>query len=177
MLEDLEEARRVLEVVYKNAGKPEYYLMRVRWKPRCLLGLGELWLQSGDADKAESFLSELVEHQWTDQFPYKKYQVRAHRLKGQILSARDQPDRAEAEMRRALTEAKELSNPTQLWKTHQTMGNLLLKQGKNDGARAEFQSAVNVIHNIAEDLTDLTLKEGYLQSKPIQELLAQAEGR
>ena len=56
------------------------------------------------------------------------------------------------------------------------MGNLLLKQGKNDEARAEFQAAVNVVHGIGEDLTDLALKEGYLQSKPIQELLAQAEG-
>jgi tetratricopeptide (TPR) repeat protein len=176
MTENLQKAREYLELVYENVKKPEYFIAKARWKPRCLLGLGKLWLQVGDMDKAESFLSELSEHQWTDKFPYKKYQVRAWCLRSDILTARGQLDEAETELNRALTQAKQLGNPTQLWKTHQAAGNLLLKQGRSKKARAEFQTALKIVQGIAEGLTDAALKEGYLQSDPIQKLFSQAEG-
>jgi tetratricopeptide (TPR) repeat protein len=138
--------------------------------------LGELWLQTGDADKAESFLSELVEHQWTDKFPYKKYQVRAWRLRSDILSARGRMKEAEIELTRALTQVNQLGNPILLWKTHQAVGNLLLKRGKHKDAKAQFQTALKVVQGIAEGLTDVALKEGYLQSEPAQRLVSLAQG-
>jgi class 3 adenylate cyclase/tetratricopeptide (TPR) repeat protein len=176
MTGDVQKARENLKLVYDNINNPAYYHVRTRWKPRCLLGLGELWLQTGDADKAESFLTELFEHQWTDKFPYKKYQVRAWRLRSDILSARGRMKDAEIELTRALTQANQLGNPTLLWKTHQAVGNLLLKRGKNKDAKAQFQTALKVVQNIAEGLTDRALEEGYLQSDPIQELISQAQG-
>jgi tetratricopeptide (TPR) repeat protein len=176
MTGDVQKARENLELVYDNTNNPAYFYVRTRWKPRCLLGLGELWLQTGDADKAESFLSELFEHQWTDKFPYKKYQVRAWRLRSDILSARGRMKEAEIELTRALTQVNQLGNPTLLWKTHQAVGNLLLKRGKNKDAKAQFQTALKVVQDIAEGLTDLALEEGYLQSDPIQELISQAQG-
>jgi class 3 adenylate cyclase/tetratricopeptide (TPR) repeat protein len=175
MTGNLQKAQEYLELVYENAKNPEYYFVRARWKPRCLLGLGELWIQAGDTDKAESFLTELIEHQWTDKFPYKKTQIRAWRLRSHILSTRGQVEEAETELNRALTQAKQLGNPTQLWLTHQALGKLLLQQGKDRDARAEFQIALKVVQGIAEGLTDTALKEGYLQSNPIQELFSQAK--
>jgi tetratricopeptide (TPR) repeat protein len=174
--ENIQKARDNLELVYDNARNPAYYFGQTRWKPKCLLGLGELWLQTGDTDKAESFLSELFEHQWTDKFPYKKYQVRAWRLRSDILSARGQIQEAETELNRAPGQAMQMGNPTLLWKTHQAAGNLLLKQGRSKEARAEFQTALKVVKGIAESLTDAALKEGYLQSEPIQKLFSQVEG-
>jgi tetratricopeptide (TPR) repeat protein len=138
--------------------------------------LGELWLQAGNTDKAESFLSELFDHQWIDKFPYKKYQVRAWCLRSNILLARGRLKKAETELIRAHTQAKLLGNPTVLWKTHQALANLLLNKGKSDEAKVEFQAALKVVQGIAEGLTDRELKESYLQSNPIQELFSKAEG-
>ena len=175
MTGDWQKAREYLELVYANAKKPEYFFVKSRWMPRCLLRLGKLWLQAGDTDQAEFFLSELFEHKWIDKFPYKKYQVRAWRLKSDILSAKNQMEEAETELNRALTQAKQLNNPTQLWLTHQALGNLLLKKGKSKVVRAEFQIALKVVQGIADGLADTALKEGYLQSIPIQELFSQAK--
>jgi hypothetical protein len=77
---------------------------------------------------------------------------------------------------RALTQVNQQSNPTLLWKTNQAVGNLLLRRGKNKDAKAQFQTALKVVQDIAKGLTDGALKEGYLQSDPIQELLSQAQG-
>jgi len=175
MTGDRKKAQEHLELVYENMRNPEYNFGRTRWKPRCLLRLGELWLQAGDTDKAESFLSELIEHQWTDQFPYMKYKVLAYRLRGQILATRGQIEEAEVELHRVLTLAQKLGNPTELWKTHQALGAMLLSQSKGEEARAEFHAALEVVQGIAEGLTDAALKEGYLQSHPIKELASQAE--
>ena len=63
-----------------------------------------------------------------------------------------------------------------LWNTHQALGNLLLKQDKREEARRAFQAAVKVVQGLAEDLTDLELKEGYLKSEPVQKLVSLAQG-
>ena len=176
MKEDLQKARKYLELVYENASQPEYYFVRSRWKPRCLLGLSELWLHMENTDKSKSFLTELFEHGWTDGFPYKKYQVRAWCLRGQILSAKGRFNKAAIELCRALSQAQELGNPTVLWKTYQAVGNMLLKQGKREDARSAFQAAVKIVQGLAEDLTDAELKEGYLKSEPIRKLVSLAQG-
>jgi class 3 adenylate cyclase/tetratricopeptide (TPR) repeat protein len=177
MTGDVKKARENLELVYESAKNPAYYLGRTRWYPRCLLGLGELWLQKGEMDKAEGFLSELFEHLWTHKFPYKKYQVRAWHLRSNILSEKRHMADAETELNRALGLAMQLGNPTLLWKIHQAAGKLLFKQGRSKEAKAEFQTAVKIVHGIAEGLADAALKEGYLQSDPIQKLFLQAKKR
>ena len=125
-------------MLHEIANKSEYYFVRSRWKRHGLLSLSEFWLQMGDIDIAESFLTELFEHGWTDGFPYKKYQVRARRFRGQNLSAKGRFQKAEIELRRALLQATALGNPTVLWKTYQALGNLLLKQDKKEDARKAF---------------------------------------
>jgi tetratricopeptide (TPR) repeat protein len=176
LTKDMEKSREQLELVYDDSQKPEYFFIRARWKARCLLALGEYWVEAGDIDQAELFLVELKEHKWTDSYPYKKYQVRARRLKGLILSARGLFDEAAAELKKAISQAGGLGNPTHLWKSHEVLGDVLLSEGKNEEARAEFQAAMKVVQGIAEGLTDTVLKEDYLKSKPIQKLFSKAEG-
>jgi predicted negative regulator of RcsB-dependent stress response len=157
--------------VYENAKKPEYYFGRSRWKPRCLLGLSELWLQKGDVDKAGAFLAKLSEDEWTYGFPYRKYQVRATRLRGQILSAKGRYNEAETKLHLALSQAKALGNPTVTWHAYQALGNLLLKQNKRQEALSAYQAAVKVVQGLAEKLTDEELKDGYLKSEPVRNLI------
>jgi hypothetical protein len=174
---EFKKALEHLDLVYANSLKPEYFFVRARWKPRCIITLGELWLKQGDPNKAQAYLEEVIAHEWINKFPFKKYQVRAGRLQGNIFAAQGELDAAETELNRTLSLASELGNSTQIWKTHQAMGKLLLRRGKSEDGRAELQAASKVIEGIAEGLTDAALKEGYLQSEPIQELFSQAEGR
>ncbi len=173
---ELQNALEYYESVYQNVRKPEFFLARWRWKPRCLLGLGELRLQRGDLSKAQSYLNEVIEHGWVHKFPYKKYQVRSGRLLGNIDAAQGKFDEAQTELQQALKLAEQLGNPTQLWKTCQALGNLFFKQGKADQAGTQYRNALKIVQGIAEDLTDPELKEEFLQSKQIREVFVQAEG-
>ena len=148
---------------------------RQRWLPRCLQALGELWLARSEPARAQGFLDEVRAHQWTDKFPYKKYQLRAGRLQGNIFSAQGKDKEAEAEFKKALKRAEELGNPTQLWRTRQALGNLYHKQGKAKQAQTQYRATLKVVEGIASGLTDPELKEGFLNSAPIREVFAQAE--
>ena len=175
MMKKYKNALENLEVVYDNAQNPEYYLARWRWKPRCLLGFVETWLVLGDIDKAEIYLSELTDNLWLNEFPYKKYQVNTWRLRSQLLLKNNHFQDAEIEMSRALSQAKQLENPTLLWKTHQALGKLYLKLDKVKEAKSEFQKAIRIVNDIADGLTKSDLKMEYLQSETIQELSDEAK--
>jgi tetratricopeptide (TPR) repeat protein len=171
---EIEAALEHLELVYENARKPEYFYVQARWLPRCLLTLAELWLHQEDLPKAQAFLDEAIDHGWIDKFPYKKYRVRAGRLRGNILAAEGSHQEAEAELKKALALAKKLGNPTQLWRTQQALGNLYQRQDKAKQAQTQYKAALKVVQGMADGLTDQELKDGFLTSEPIREVFAQA---
>ena len=175
MMKKSKEALVNLEMVYNNAQNPEYYLARWRWKPRCLLCLAETWLVLGNFDKAEIYFSEIIEDLWLNKFPYKKYQINTRRLRSQLLLKNNQFKKAEIELNRALFQAKQLKNPTLLWKTRQSLGRLYLKLDKVKEAKSEFQNAIRIVNDIAAELTKSDLKMRYLQSETIQELFNDAK--
>ena len=168
-------AREYFEAVFQNIGNVDFFLARTRWKPRCLLGLGELWLRLGDLDKAEAFLADMDAHGFTAQFPFKKHQIRAARLRAGILAARNETDAAIETLKTALGSARSYANPTQLWKTHVALGDLLAENGKESQARPYYAAARTVVESVADGLTDPTLKGGFLQASPIRAVLSKAQ--
>jgi tetratricopeptide (TPR) repeat protein len=94
-----------------------------------------------------------------------------------VLLAQGQGAQAEAAFTRALTLAREIGNPPQLWKTYQALGTLYEWQADLERARAAYQSAMDVIDEVAERLQDQEIQRIFLAARPVQEIrerLAQA---
>jgi tetratricopeptide (TPR) repeat protein len=98
----------------------------------------------------------------------RKNLVKGWRLKGQALLAQGQREEAEAALARALTIAREIGNPPQLWKTSQALGALYESQADLEHARAAYQSAMDVIDGVAERLQDQELRRIFLAARPVQ---------
>ncbi|MEE8435718.1 MAG: tetratricopeptide repeat protein [bacterium] len=171
---ELKRSLEHLNLVYRNSKKPAYFFVRARWKPRCLLALGEWHLLDGNPAKAQRFLSEVREQEWVDKFPFKKYQVRGGRLQGNIFASQGKYKEAEAELKRALRRAGALGNPPQLWRTLQALGNLYRQQEKSRQALTQYRKALKIVRGMADGLTDPELREGFLASGPIREVFALA---
>ena len=175
MLGQFPQALEFLESVYKVAWNPKYAFAQTRWRPRCLLTFGELMLSQRNTEKAHAYLDQAMKDGWIENFPFKKYQVRAGRLQGNIHAAEGKDKEAESELKKALKLAKELGNPTQHWRTAQALGNLHAKQGKDKQAATQYKAVLKVVQGMAGGLTDPELKEGFLNAEPIREVFAQAE--
>jgi len=174
--EDLPQAEEMLKAAYQNASSPAYALARPRWKPKCLIALGELSLKQGNIEECERYLAELDSHGLTDLFPFTKHQVRAGHLKGALLTAKGQPEEAEAELNLALRRAVELEMPAQIWKSHRALGDFYAAQDQAKKAGPHYREALQTIQDIAKNLTDPDLKQNFLESASILELSANAKG-
>jgi class 3 adenylate cyclase/tetratricopeptide (TPR) repeat protein len=165
-------AEQQYEAVAENLGNVDFFLARTRWKPRCLIGLGEVSLARGDVDRAEAFLADLESHGFAARFPFKKHQARAGRLEAGVLAARGRVDAATEVLEAALEIAHSVGNPVQLWKLHVSLGNLLAASGEEQRATSCYANARAVIEDVAGGLRDSALKAGFLAASPIQEVLS-----
>ncbi|MBI4640603.1 MAG: tetratricopeptide repeat protein [Candidatus Tectomicrobia bacterium] len=97
--------------------------------------------------------------------------IKGWRLKGQVFCTQGRLQEAEEALQRALTIAKVLGNPPQLWKTYQALGELYERKGEFGQARSAYGSAVQVIKEVASRLQDQQLKQTFLTARPVQEIL------
>lgn len=151
--------------------------MKWRYSQHLYHSLGELWLTKGNAAQALEFAEECLK--LAEPTMSRKNLVKGWRLKGQALMAQGQREQAEAALARALTLAREIGNPPQLWKTYQALGALYELQADLERARVAYQSALEVIASVAERLQDQELCRTFLAARPVQEIrerLAQAGG-
>ena len=77
-----------------------------------------------------------------------------------------QSDEAEDKLRQALTIAKAIGNPTQLWKTYLTMGRLHTKAKRQQMAEQAFGAAREIVNKIIASLQEPELRTS-LKSYPL----------
>jgi tetratricopeptide (TPR) repeat protein len=173
LLGDLEQAQRYLEKVYRNTqqrGQWGKEWAKWRYAQHLYHSLGELWLTKGDAAQALEFAEECLK--LAEPTMSRKNLVKGWRLKGQALLAQGQGEQAEVALARALTIAREIGNPPQLWKTYQALGALYEWRADPGSARAAYRSAMEVIDGVAARLPNQELRRTFLQAQPVQELRA-----
>jgi tetratricopeptide (TPR) repeat protein len=147
--------------------------MRWRYSMRLFADLGALWLARGDPAKAEGFANESLE--LATRTRSRKNLVRGWRLRGEIALVRHELDQAEGAFRQALAIAREIGNPTQLWKTHAALGNLHAARQRPDAAREAYQAARAVIERVKAGLREPALRES-LASVPAVRRLTELTG-
>src|SRR5262249_23406415 len=180
LLGDLDQAQRYLAKVHRAAqqrGQWGEEWAKWRYMQHLYHSLGELWLTKGDAAQALEFADECLK--LAEPTMSRKNLVKGWRLKGQALLAQGKGKQAQEALSRALTRAREISNPPQLWKTYQALGALYESQADLERARAAYQSAIDVIDEVAERLQDQELQRPFLAARPVHEIrerLAQVGG-
>jgi class 3 adenylate cyclase/tetratricopeptide (TPR) repeat protein len=180
LLGDLEQAQHYLAKVYEDTqqrGQWGEEFMKWRYAQHLYHSLGELWLTRGEAAQALEFAEGCLK--LAEPTMSRKNLVKGWRLKGQALLAQGQGEQAEAALSQALTIGREIGNPPQLWQTYQALGALYESQADFGRARAAYQSAIDVIDEVAARLQDQELKRTFLAARPVQairERLAQAGG-
>jgi class 3 adenylate cyclase/tetratricopeptide (TPR) repeat protein len=151
---------------------PEYCLYRERWLTRMNDLKGKLALERGDLDGAESITNECL--QIAKDWIYKKYEGKAERLMGQILTAREAYEQAEDHLRTALSTLEEVGNPKQLWITHTVLAQLYEKIKRPDLEREQWQAAKVIIDSTADGLQDENLRTTFINAAPVREIIEHA---
>jgi serine/threonine protein kinase/tetratricopeptide (TPR) repeat protein len=131
-------------------------------------------LRQGDLQKAGEYAQGLLDT--ATQHEVHKYIAEAHRLKAQIAVVAGDPTTAETEFSAALDELQRYPAPLTAWRTYADLGRLHLDRSNLDDARSAFTKAANIIHTCAANVTDDGLREIFLNSGAVREVMAGAEG-
>jgi Flp pilus assembly protein TadD len=102
----------------------------------------------------------------------KKIEGRFLRLLGEVQMKRNDSDNAISSIGEAILILKEVGNPRQLWEAHASLALAYEKLRRESDARVQWGAAAEVIHGTANGLSDRNLREGFLNAKPIREILA-----
>ena len=89
-------------------------------------------------------------------------------MKAEIAALRKNEDEAEFAFQQALSTAKVISNPTQLWKTWFSMGKFYGAIGKDEQAQISYRTARDIIDPIKSGLQNPDLRSGFERSSLIR---------
>ncbi|MBW2174227.1 MAG: hypothetical protein JRF64_06220, partial [Deltaproteobacteria bacterium] len=166
---DLKVAKDFFDRVYNIVRDPNTSEMMLwRYSNRLYANLGEFWLAREDTVKAWEFAEQALEI--ARRTNSKKNLAKGWRLEAEIALFNKQWDKAESALKRALTMAQSIGNPTQLWKTYLTMGRLHTEVKRLDMAFQAYQAARTIIEQIQRNLRDPGLRSSLVNSPLIKKI-------
>jgi class 3 adenylate cyclase/tetratricopeptide (TPR) repeat protein len=151
---------------------PDYFRARDRWETRLDFLASLILLQRGNIDQAENRIAKDLEMSRREHA--KKIEGRFLRLLGEVQMKRNESDNAIRSLSEAILILKEVGNPRQLWEAHASLASVYDKLRHGSEAREEWGSAADIIRKTASGLSDQNLREGFLNAKPIRDILAKA---
>jgi class 3 adenylate cyclase/tetratricopeptide (TPR) repeat protein len=165
-LDGAEKLYRVVERIYRAPTPPQIWMLW-RYGQHMLHSYGELLLARGELARALEFADECLAG--AEASRALKNVVKARRLRGQVLGAEGRPDEAERELIVAVDLAREVGNPSQLWKTHAALGDVRrTSQGRTDEALSAYADALAVIDSVGVGLTDAELRHTFSNSPAVR---------
>jgi tetratricopeptide (TPR) repeat protein len=162
------ELRRV-EAIYRSPSPRDRWMLW-RYAQHMLHSYGELHLLRGDGEKAAGYARECIT--LAEKSSALKNVIKGRRLLGRVHAARGNTDDAERELSAALDVARDVSNPTQLWKTYEAIADLCAASGRAAEASAAWSKAASVIDGVASALRDASLRSTFLGSPDVSRILA-----
>ncbi|HVS20963.1 MAG TPA: AAA family ATPase, partial [Pyrinomonadaceae bacterium] len=146
---------------------------RWRYNIRLQAGTCEHWLAQGDLDQASEYAGRLLDV--ATHYQARKYITVAHKLFAEIAMARGDSSTAGAELNAALDQLREYPAPLVAWKTYAVLGRLRSQSGDLPAAREAFAQAVAIVKSIATNTDDEGLRQTFLNSAAVKEVLDGAE--
>ena len=167
-----EEAWSRIKPFEEESKGPDYYRSRDRWTARLDFLTSLILLQRGNIDEAEARIIKNLDISRREHT--KKIEGRFLRLLGEVQIKRKEPDKAVQNLNEAILILKEVGNPRQLWEAHASLALAYEKLRRESEARQQWGAAAEIIRKTANGLSDRELREGFLNAKPIQGILANA---
>ena len=117
--DEAEEYFRQVEAIVRNPRPQDRWLL---WRiaQHLFHSMGEMCLTRGDLSQALSYADECLA--LAESSESRKNIIKARRLRAEAFLRMDALPQAHAELERALSLAREIGNPPQLWKTHAIIG-------------------------------------------------------
>ncbi|HKE57335.1 MAG TPA: AAA family ATPase, partial [Pyrinomonadaceae bacterium] len=145
---------------------------RWRYSIRLEAASAEHWLRLGDLTKAREYTERLMAI--ASEMEARKYVAVAHKLRGQLAIRAGNGAAAKEEFAAALAVLERYQAPLVKWKLLADLGRLQKSEGDQAAAHSAFANAAEIVKQIAANITDESLREIFLTSAAVREVLTGA---
>jgi len=161
------ETLAAFDEVHEIFGRDAWF--RWRYNIRLQAATAEHWLAQGDVEKTRKFALQLLEI--AVKYEAHKYVAVAHKLLAQVALANNDLAEAQKQFEAGLEELRQFPAPLVEWKIYADLGRLKLRLGDRNAAQAAFAQAGEIVNRIADNTADAELKERFLNSDVVREVL------
>jgi tetratricopeptide (TPR) repeat protein len=168
---ELTKAGEAVDAAEALSEREEYNRWRyfgIRWQAAA----AEFWLVRRDLHRAGEHARVLLQNASKHGVP--KYLAVARRLLGEIADAGGDHNTAEEEFTRSLEVFDTNPAPLTEWRNRLALARLLLSRNRHAAARKEFVRASSLIGSLAAAIDDPDLKQVFLGTDAVREVLAGA---
>ena len=170
--EKTEEARRNYISFSEESKSDDFDRSRDQRESRMNYLAAQIMLYQNNIVESETFIRENLENVREQRL--KKREGCFLRLLGETQMRSNQSDKAISNFNEAIKILKGVGNPRQLWQAHASLGAAFDTLDRFSEAKEQWGAASVVIQKTAKDLSDRDLRQGFLNARPIQEILVKA---
>lgn len=145
---------------------------RWRYNIRLHAAMAEHALHEGNTVRAGEITQRLLET--ATKYEVHKYIAVAHKLRAQIAIAEGDRGKGEAEFEIALAELGNYPVPVVAWRIYKELARLKAANGDAAAARETFTKAAGIVNTIASEVEDEALREQFLNSDAVREVVTGA---
>jgi adenylate cyclase len=146
--------------------------MRWRYFTRLIIAQGRLALADGDVEEALNAAERALD--MARNTKARKNIARSCALRGKVFLAMGEIDKARRAFAHALSVAENLKNVGMIWTSHLALAEVEEADGRFEVALAHYDAARDIIQCIASRLSNLYLREQFLNAAPTRKVLAHA---
>jgi len=132
----------------------------------------ELRLVEGDLDRSGEHARVLLDN--ARKYGVPKYVATAQRLLGEIAALKGDHNTAEEELTRSLEPFASHPMPLIEWRHHAALARLLASRRRPAAALKSFSHAEELVQGLAASINDPTLRDMFLQTRSVREVLARS---
>jgi tetratricopeptide (TPR) repeat protein len=166
----LEEAWDGMQSLREESRSQGFDYLRHQWESRMHYLAAQILLARGDLAQAEPFIRQHLET--VRRLHAKKREGGFLRLLGEVQMRRNDSEEALQSFNEAVAILEEVGNPRQLWQAHASLASAYEQMGRSNEAQGQWGVAADLIHTVADGLSDRELREGFLQAAPIRVILS-----
>ncbi|MGD2270331.1 MAG: adenylate/guanylate cyclase domain-containing protein [Desulfobacterales bacterium] len=170
---NLDKAWNLVNSLAEEAKSEDFDMFRHQWESRMNCLAAQILLQRNDIGQAESIIQENLRE--TQKKQMKKREGCFLRLLGELQIKCNEFEKGLKNLNDAIQILRDVTNPRQLWQAYSSLASAQLKKGRSSEAQQSWKAAAGLIHDVSNNLGDHELKAGFLNAKPIRDILSNAE--
>ena len=143
--------------------------MQWRHNIRLQAALADYWVARHDGTRAERYAEELLRVATLHRC--RKYVAHAHKIRAEVAAGRGLLDEAEREFQQAGSILQQYPAPLLAWKTYAATARVRVERGDHVSARQAFDQAAAIINQLAANVDDEQLRQTFLTSSRVREVL------